>query len=66
MNWKLVVWVAAGVITAEAIAWGVFGHSTTPLWLVLLIAALVSLIAGGLLAYMLRPRNRAIRAIDNT
>jgi hypothetical protein len=56
MNWKLVLWVAATVVLGEAIAWGVFDHSTVSLWLLILVAASVSLIGGGLLAYVLRPR----------
>lgn len=55
MNWKSVLWVAAAVVLGEAIAWGVLGRSTVPLWQLMLVAASVSLIGGALLAYLLRP-----------
>jgi hypothetical protein len=56
MNRKSVLWIAAGVVPGEVIALGVFGHSAVPLWLLILIAASVSLVGGGILAYVLRPR----------
>ena len=56
MNWKSVLWVAAAVILAEAIAWGAFGRSSVSLWVLILVAALVSVIGGAVISYILRQR----------
>jgi hypothetical protein len=66
VNWKSVSLVAAAVVLGEAIAWRVFHHSTIPLWLLILVAASVSVVGGD---YSRTYSDRAttdVRAIDTT